>query len=113
MQGLSVGQRVLAYTGYNGCREEVAVPAGAVIPLPEGISHEAAAAMPIAYGTALHGLEDRGRLKPGETVLILGATGGAGFAAVEVALRLGANVVVAGPRTKNSSSARSAVLTRS
>ncbi len=96
VEGLSIGQRVLAYTGYNGCREEVLVPSGAVIPLPDGISDEAAAAIPITYGTALHGLEDRGRLKPGETALILGATGGAGLAAVEVALRLGAAVVAAG-----------------
>ena len=67
-----------------------------MIPLPDGISDEAAAAIPIAYGTALHGLEDRGRLKAGETVLVLGATGGAGLAAVEVALRLGAKVIAAG-----------------
>ena len=96
VEGLAVGQRVLAYIGYNGCREEALAPAAAVIPLPDGISDEAAAAIPIAYGTALHGLEDRGRLKAGETVLILGATGGAGLAAVEIALRLGANVVAAG-----------------
>jgi NADPH2:quinone reductase len=96
VEGLAVGQRVLGYTGYNGCREEVLAPAGAVIPLPDGIADEAAAAIPIAYGTALHGLEDRGRLKAGETVLILGATGGAGLAAVEIALRFGANVVAAG-----------------
>ena len=96
VEGFGVGQRVLAYIGYNGCREEVVAPAGAVIPLPDGISDEAAAAIPIAYGTALHGLEDRGRLKPGETVLVLGATGGAGLAAVEVALRLGAIVIAAG-----------------
>jgi NADPH2:quinone reductase len=96
VEGFSVGQRVLAYIGYNGCREEVVAPAGAVIPLPDGISDEAAAAIPIAYGTALHGLKDRGRLKPGETVLVLGATGGAGLAAVEVALRLGAIVIAAG-----------------
>ncbi len=94
--GISVGQRVLAYTGYNGCREEVLVPISSVIPLPEAITDEAAAAIPIAYGTALHGLEDRGRLKAGETVLILGATGGAGLAAVEVAVKLGANVIAAG-----------------
>jgi NADPH2:quinone reductase len=96
VQGLSVGQRVLAYTSHNGCREEVLVPARAVIPLPDGVSDEAAAAIPIAYGTALHGLEDCGRLKPGETVLILGATGGAGFAALEIALKLGAKVIAAG-----------------
>ncbi len=94
--GLRVGQRVLAYTGFNGCREEVLVPVRAVIPLPEVIPDEAAAAIPIAYGTALHGLEDRGRLKAGETVLILGATGGAGLAAVEIAVKLGANVIAAG-----------------
>ncbi|MGO9484272.1 MAG: NADPH:quinone oxidoreductase family protein [Rhodomicrobium sp.] len=96
VEGIAVGQRVLAYIGYNGCREEVLAPAGAVVPLPDGIADEAAAAIPIAYGTALHGLEDRGRLKAGETVLILGATGGAGLAAVEIALRLGATVVAAG-----------------
>ncbi len=95
-RGLSAGQRVLAYTGFNGCREEVLVPVQAAIPLPEAITDEAAAAIPITYGTALHGLEDRGRVKAGETVLILGATGGAGLAAVEVAVRLGAIVVAAG-----------------
>jgi NADPH:quinone reductase len=94
--GLRAGQRVLAHIGYNGCREVVIAPLEAVVALPDGIADEAAAAIPIAYGTALHGLEDRGRLKAGETVLILGATGGAGLAAVEVALRLGANVIAAG-----------------
>jgi NADPH:quinone reductase len=96
VEGLSAGQRVLAYTGYNGCREVVLAAVSAVVPLPDGIADEAAAAIPIAYGTALHGLEDRGRLKPGETLLILGATGGAGLAAMEIALLLGANVIAAG-----------------
>jgi NADPH2:quinone reductase len=93
---LSVGQRVVAYPGYNGCREEIIFPARDTIPLPDEIPDEMAAAIPIAYGTAIHGLEDRGRLKAGETVLILGATGGAGLAAVEVAVRLGAQVIAAG-----------------
>ncbi len=96
VEGLRAGQRILAYTGYNGCREETVASAGGTIALPDGISDEAAAAIPIAYGTALHGLEDRGHVKPGQTVLILGATGGAGLAAVEVALKLGASVVAAG-----------------
>jgi len=96
VEGFSVGQRVLAYTGYNACREEVVAETASVIPLPDGISDEAAAAIPITYGTALHGLEDRGHLRAGETVLILGATGGAGLAAVEVAVRLGANAIAAG-----------------
>ena len=96
VEGLSVGQRVLAYIGYNGCREEAIAPALRVVPLPDGISDEAAASIPIAYGTALHGLEDRGHLWPGQTVLVLGATGGAGLAAVEVAACLNAEVVAAG-----------------
>ena len=96
VEGLSAGKRVLAYIGYDGCREEVIAPARKVIPLPDGISDEAAASIPIAYGTALHGLEDRGHLWPGQTVLVLGATGGAGLAAVEVAHCLSAEVVAAG-----------------
>ena len=96
VDGLSAGQRVVAYIGHDGCREEAIAPARKVIPLPDGISDEAAAAIPIAYGTALHGLEDRGHLWPGQTVLVLGATGGAGLAAVEVAACLNAEVVAAG-----------------
>jgi NADPH2:quinone reductase len=96
VEGLQVGQRVLGYVGYNGCREEVVVAAKDVIPLPDGVSEEAAAAMPVAYGTALHGLEDRGQVKPGQSVLVLGATGGTGLAAVEIAKLLGATVIAAG-----------------
>ncbi len=96
VEGLEVGQRVLAHIGYNGCREEALAPAQRVVPLPDGISGEAAASLPIAYGTALHGLEDRGHVRASETVLVLGATGGAGLAAVEVAACLGARVVAAG-----------------
>jgi len=94
--GLAIGQRVIASTGANGCRQETLAKAGDVIPIPDGTADEAAAAIPIAYGTALHGLEDRGHVKPGQTVLILGATGGTGLAAVEVAVRLGATVVATG-----------------
>ena len=94
--GLAVGQRVLGYIGWNGCREEAIASSKIVIPLPVQVSDEAAAAIPITYGTALHGLEDRGRLKAGETLLVLGATGGAGLAAVEVGVRMGARVIAAG-----------------
>jgi NADPH2:quinone reductase len=96
VQGLSTGQRVAACPGYGGCREKIVIAADNVLPLPDGISDETAAAITVAYGTAIHGLEDRGHIKPGQTVLVLGATGGAGLAAVEVAARLGANVVAAG-----------------
>jgi NADPH2:quinone reductase len=93
---LTPGNRVFAYVKYNGCREEITVDAKDVTRIPDGLSTDIAATIPIAYGTALHGLEDRGQVKAGETVLVLGATGGAGLAAIEVALKLGARVVAAG-----------------
>ena len=61
--------------------------------IPDGVSDEVAAAIPVTYGTALHGLKDRGRLQPGETVAVLGAAGGAGLAAVEIAKLMGARVI--------------------
>lgn len=96
VEAFSPGQKVIAYIGSNGCREQVVAPVDEVIALPEGIPDEAAASIPIAYGTALHGLEDRGHLKTGEMLLVLGATGGAGLAGVEVGIRMGARVIAAG-----------------
>jgi NADPH2:quinone reductase len=63
------------------------------VPIPEGVSDEVAAGIPIAYGTALHALKDRAQLKPDEIVAVLGAAGGAGLAAVEIAKLLGARVI--------------------
>jgi NADPH2:quinone reductase len=94
--GVEPGQRVLSNIGYNGCREQTLTRAEATLPIPDGLSFEAAAAIPIAYGTALHALADRGKVKPGQVVLVLGATGGTGLAAVEVARLLGAGVIAAG-----------------
>jgi NADPH2:quinone reductase len=96
VKDVTVGQRVLANTGYNGCREQAVVPVEALIPIPDGLSDEIAASIPIAYGTAVHALEDRGHVKSGDTVLVLGATGGTGLAAVEVAHLMGATVIAAG-----------------
>lgn len=87
------GMRVAAYLGYGGARERVAVPAEALVPIPAGVSDEVAASVAITYGTAIHGLKDRGRLKAGETVAVLGAAGGAGLAAVEIAKLMGARVI--------------------
>ena len=87
------GQRVVAFTGGNGCREKVVAKALSAVAIPDGVSDEAAAAIPVTYGTALHGLKDRGRLQPGETVAILGAAGGAGLAAVEIAKLMGGRVI--------------------
>jgi NADPH2:quinone reductase len=90
---LAPGQRVVASIGGNGCRQKVAIKATSAIPIPSGVSDEAAAGIPVTYGTALHGLKDRGRLKPGETVAVLGAAGGAGLAAVEIATLMGGRVI--------------------
>jgi NADPH2:quinone reductase len=88
-----LGQRVVAYIGGNGCRELVVTKAKNAVPLPDEVSDEVAAGITITYGTALHGLKDRADLKAGETVAILGAAGGAGLAAVEIAKLMGARVI--------------------
>jgi NADPH2:quinone reductase len=94
--GVSVwkpGDRIAAYIGWGGAREEVAVKAAALIPVPDGVDDVAAAGINVTYGTAMHALRDRGRLTPGETVAVLGASGGAGLAAVEIAAAMGARVI--------------------
>jgi NADPH2:quinone reductase len=90
---LRVGQRVVAYIGGNGCREKVVTKAKNVVPIPDGVSDEVAAGIPITYGTALHALKDRAPLKPEETLAVLGAAGGAGLAAVEIGKLMGARVI--------------------
>lgn len=94
--GLAIGDRVAAALGHGGAREKVVVAAEHLIPIPDGVSDATASAVSVTFGTAIHGLKDRGRVKPGETVAILGATGGAGQAAVEIAKLLGARVIAAG-----------------
>ena len=89
----AVGDRVMACVGYGGAREEVAVKADALVPIPEGVSDEVAAGVSVTYGTAIHGLKDRAELEAGETVAVLGAAGGAGLAAVEIAKLMGARVI--------------------
>ena len=93
--GVSVGDRVAAALGYGGAREKVVVSAESLIPVPESVSDEVASAVSVTFGTAIHGLKDRGRVKPGETVAILGASGGAGQAAIEIAKAMGARVIAA------------------
>jgi len=93
VSGFGIGQRVMAHVRWNGCREKTLAQASATVPVPDEVSDEVAAGVTITYGTALHGLKDRGRIAPGETVAILGASGGAGLAAVEIARALGARVI--------------------
>jgi NADPH2:quinone reductase len=93
MTGVRVGDRVAAYVGWGGAREKVVAKVDAVVPIPDGVSDAVASGISVTYGTAIHGLKDRGHLKAGETVAVLGAAGGAGLAAVEIAKLMGARVI--------------------
>jgi NADPH:quinone reductase-like Zn-dependent oxidoreductase len=90
--GLSPGQRVIAATKFGGYASQVVVPATDVTPLPEGLSFEQGAAIPVNYGTAWAALVGYGSLQPGERVLIHSAGGGVGIAATQIAKRFGAEV---------------------
>ncbi len=92
---LQVGQRVLASTGWGGMAEEVALDAGRVTLIPDSMPFEEAAAFMMTYGTSWYGLKDRGHLKAGQTLLVLGAAGGVGLAAVELGKAMGARVIAA------------------
>jgi len=87
------GDRVVVYVKWGGAREKVVVPASALVPMPDDLDFVPAATLSVTYGTAVHGLADRGEVKPGETVAVLGASGGVGQAAIEVAKILGARVI--------------------
>jgi NADPH2:quinone reductase len=92
---LKVGDRVLGNTGSGGMAEEIAVDAGRLTPIPESMPFDEAAAFMMTYGTSYYALKDRGHLKPGQTLLVLGAAGGVGLAAVELGASMGARVVAA------------------
>lgn len=93
--GYQPGQPVMATLTHGGFAEEVIAPAAVVTPLPADISFERAASFPLAYGTAHIALTRRANLQAGETLLVLGAAGGVGLAAVELGARLGAHVIAA------------------
>jgi NADPH2:quinone reductase len=93
--GLEVGARVIGWSACGGMAEKLVLSAERCIPMPPAMPFETAAAFLMTYGTSLHALKDRGRLKPGETLLVLGAAGGVGLAAVELGKALGAKVVAA------------------
>ena len=94
--GFAPGDRVLAFTTFGAFREEVKTEPGRIIPLPAGMDFNTGAAFLLTYGTMDHGLRDRGALKTGETVLVLGASGGIGIASIEIAKALGARVIAHG-----------------
>src|SRR5262245_38356719 len=89
------GARVLAMAGQGGLAEQCVVAAESLIPLPESMGLSAAAAFLVNYGTTYHALVQRARLEAGESLLVLGAAGGAGLSAVEIGKALGARVLAA------------------
>jgi NADPH2:quinone reductase len=92
---VKVGDRILANTGSGGMAEEVLLPANRLWHIPDAMPHDIAAAFILTYGTSWHALKDRAHLKAGETLLVLGAAGGVGLAAVELGKAMGARVIAA------------------
>ncbi|MBI1383314.1 MAG: zinc-binding dehydrogenase [Rhizobiales bacterium] len=93
VQRVRIGDRVAAFIGHGGAREKVVVREELLARVPMRVSDAVASGVAVTYGTAYHGLAERGRLAGGETVAVLGAAGGAGLAAVEIAKLLGARVI--------------------
>ena len=93
VQTVRPGDRVMGYCGWGAAREEIAVAASALAPIPPSISFEEAAGLIVTYGTTYHALHDRARLRSGETVAVLGASGGVGQAAIELGKAMGARVI--------------------
>ena len=93
--GWAVGDCVIASVGHGGFAEQIAVPASYLRAVPEGMDFSSAAALTTAYGTSYYALKQRGQLQAGETLLVLGAAGGVGTAAVELGKAMGARVIAA------------------
>jgi NADPH2:quinone reductase len=92
---LNIGDTVIAMTGWGGFAEEVLTDASRVFPVPPVFDFKTAATFAYVFGTSYHALKDRAQLKEGETVLVLGASGGVGLAAVQLAKVMGAKVIAA------------------
>lgn len=106
--GFAIGDRVIAGCGSGGLSEKLAINASNTYALPAGRSFAEGAALLMTYGTSIHALADRGRLKAGETLLVLGAAGGVGLAAVELGKAMGARVIAAVSSEEKAAIAREA-----
>ena len=95
VQRFQPGQRVMGLTGYGAFAEEILVPETNLIPVPDGMDDHTAAAFSMVYGTSYHALKQRANIQPGETLPVLGASGGVGLAAVELGKAMGATVIAA------------------
>jgi NADPH2:quinone reductase len=90
---IASGDRVMGNTGWGAAREAVAVPANLLVKVPDGLDFDRAAGLTVTYGTTLYALRVRADLKPGETLAVLGASGGTGLATVEIGKVMGARVI--------------------
>ena len=106
--GWNVGDRMIAVPGYGGLAEKIVLPAKAAIPLPASRSFVDGAALLLTYATSIHALYDRGKLAPGQTLLVLGAAGGVGLAAIELGKARGARVIAAVSSEAKAEAAREA-----
>jgi NADPH2:quinone reductase len=95
VRGFAVGDRVIGFTQTGAFAEQALAPATVLMPMPPGMDFDTAAAITLTYGTSHHAVVDRGQLKAGETMLVLGAAGGVGLAAIEIGKALGARVIAA------------------
>jgi NADPH:quinone reductase len=91
--GLSPGDRVIGNIGWGAAREKVVLAADQLVVMPAGLDFDRAAGLTVTYGTSLYALKDRAKLKPGETLAVLGAAGGTGLSAVEIGKLMGARVI--------------------
>jgi NADPH:quinone reductase-like Zn-dependent oxidoreductase len=108
VEGWSTGDRLIAATGFGGLVEKIVIPAKAAIPLPPERSFEQGSALLLTYATSIHALVDRGGAAAGQTLLVLGAAGGVGIAAVEIGKALGARVIGAVSSGEKAEAARAA-----
>jgi NADPH:quinone reductase-like Zn-dependent oxidoreductase len=106
--GWAPGDRLIAMLGHGGLAEKVLVGAATSLPLPDKWSFEDGSALVLTYGTTIHALLDRGQLKEGETLLVLGAAGGVGLAAIELGKAYGARVIAAVSSDEKAAAAREA-----
>ena len=97
---LKPGDRVIAFNTWGGFAEEMVVEADRTIPMPDAMDFVPAAGFVLTYGTSYHALKDRAQLKPGETLLVLGASGGVGIAAIQLGKMMGARVIAAASTEK-------------
>jgi NADPH2:quinone reductase len=104
--GFSPGDRVIGNIGWGAAREKVAVEASKLVAMPTGLDFDRAAGLTVTYGTTMHALNDRAKLKPGETLAVLGAAGGTGLAAVEIGKLMGARVIACASSDKKVAFAR-------